>query len=188
MWDGHDARYTAASMAADPLVQLARNLTRQRFTAALRGRYLVFDVRAEPDEDIDFYTQVAAGIDDNDRDTGTFDAIDLATLGSEPRVLELAKAPGNPFTDRISLGRSPSCDLVLSDASVSKLHAHFRDQDGALRVSDVGSQNGTWLNDVRLEPHIQTPLQLGDVLQFGGTRAVLMDSGMLWDAVHALSP
>jgi hypothetical protein len=167
----------------DPLVELARVLTRERFVGALRARYLVFGVQASA-EDVDFDTELAS-FSDRDEDTGVFDAISPLRVDGHPRVHELVKTPGNPFTDRISLGRAPNCDLVLNDPSVSKLHAHFRDQDGVLRVSDVGSQNGTRLNGIALEPHVQTIVQLGDQLQFGALNARLMDAGMLWDAVRA---
>lgn len=167
-------------LAEDPLVELARVLTRARYIHSLRGRYLVFGADAAA-KALDYDTALTTL---GDGDTGTFDVIDPEQVEQGLRVYELAKAPGNPFTDRISLGRAPNCDLVLGDRSVSKLHAHFRDRDGVLHVSDVGSQNGTRVNGVRIEPHVQVAVQLGDVLKFGNPSACIMDAGMLWDAVR----
>src|SRR5262245_48740931 len=50
------------------------------------------------------------------------------TSGGQPLALVyvVAKAPGNPYLDRISVGRARNCDIVVRDGSVSKLHAHMR--------------------------------------------------------------
>ncbi|MBT8058620.1 MAG: FHA domain-containing protein [Gammaproteobacteria bacterium] len=46
-----------------------------------------------------------------------------------------------------TVGRSAACGLVLSHASVSRLHAHVEvTGEGYLSVLDAGSSNGTWLH------------------------------------------
>lgn len=51
----------------------------------------------------------------------------------------------------IFLGRSPECDIVLADNSVSRRHARvFRGKDG-IWVEDLNSTNGTYLNGKRLK-------------------------------------
>jgi pSer/pThr/pTyr-binding forkhead associated (FHA) protein len=65
--------------------------------------------------------------------------------GSDERVIVvLTKAAGNPFPERISIGRAPNCDVVIRDSSISKLHGHFRDVrvDSAV-FTDAKSSNGT---------------------------------------------
>ncbi|HTU58032.1 MAG TPA: hypothetical protein VMF89_06355, partial [Polyangiales bacterium] len=44
-----------------------------------------------------------------------------------PLILPLRKGEGRPFPERISVGRATNCDVVIRDASISKLHGHFRD-------------------------------------------------------------
>jgi EAL domain-containing protein (putative c-di-GMP-specific phosphodiesterase class I) len=62
------------------------------------------------------------------------------------------------------LGRSPHVDLVLSSAHVSKAHAEIYSDGEALRVRDLGSRNGTFLNR---QPVADAALHHGDVLHFG---------------------
>jgi hypothetical protein len=51
---------------------------------------------------------------------------------------------------QIIVGRHPDCDLVSSDASVSRRHCVLALENGHYRVSDLGSANGTLVNDVRI--------------------------------------
>ena len=45
----------------------------------------------------------------------------------------------------ISIGRSPSCTLVLEDSSASSRHARIFPKDGTWWLEDLGSTNGTTL-------------------------------------------
>jgi len=101
------------------------------------------------------------------------------------QILPLQKAPNNPYSDRISIGRTANCDIVLRDPSVSKLHAQFRLQDGQLQLVDTRSQNGTWINGARLAPEQPQPVFFEDELRFGGVSAVLLDPERLYDALAA---
>ncbi|HUM11081.1 MAG TPA: FHA domain-containing protein [Myxococcaceae bacterium] len=48
------------------------------------------------------------------------------------------------------LGRSSSCDLRLPHASISRRHARLTRRGERLFLEDLGSQNGTFLDDERL--------------------------------------
>jgi EAL domain-containing protein (putative c-di-GMP-specific phosphodiesterase class I) len=74
----------------------------------------------------------------------------------------LQRTPVQPLPFRV--GRSPGLQLVLSSAHVSKVHAEIYSDGLALRVRDLGSRNGTFLNR---EPVADAPLHEGDVLHFG---------------------
>lgn len=70
--------------------------------------------------------------------------------------------------DTMSAGRDPACDLVLSSEKCSRLHAKLSVSDGALRVEDQGSTNGTAVNGKKIRE--MTALGDGDVVQFGDLR------------------
>jgi len=66
---------------------------------------------------------------------------------------------------RYLVGRGSSCDLVLADLTVSRIHAELRrDQDTWVLV-DLGSMNGTRLNGWRLVG--PAPVRPGDEVAFG---------------------
>lgn len=59
--------------------------------------------------------------------------------------------------------------LALKDRSISRIHARFLLEDGILYLEDLHSTNGTYLNDLLLEPHVRMKVKRGDFLQFGKT-------------------
>lgn len=74
--------------------------------------------------------------------------------GVEPgRLIELPEK-------RLVIGRSSECDLPLDVAAVSRQHAALSFCDGVFFVEDLGSRNGTYLNNRRIEA--STKLGEGD--------------------------
>jgi FHA domain len=68
----------------------------------------------------------------------------------------------------LSVGRAATNDLVLDDASVSKMHASLSVSDsGSLSVADTGSTNGTFINDERISYGKAVGLENGDKVKFG---------------------
>jgi DNA-binding NtrC family response regulator len=72
----------------------------------------------------------------------------------------------------VTLGRSPSCDIPLEDQKVSRRHAQLEQVEGQVRVSDLGSRNGTLLNGERID--VPVVLLPGDRVQVGDT-TILFD-------------
>lgn len=62
------------------------------------------------------------------------------------------------------LGRSSACAFVLSDLSVSRLHAELVTGDNGVSVKDLGSRNGTFVDDVRVQ---QAEVKPGQRVRFG---------------------
>lgn len=48
------------------------------------------------------------------------------------------------------MGRSPECDLVLDVAAVSRRHIILTKENGHFFVKDLGSRNGTYINNIRV--------------------------------------
>ncbi len=67
----------------------------------------------------------------------------------------------------IHLGRSPECDVVISDPAVSGIHATLARTPEGFLLTDQGSVNGTILNDQRLT--VPTPIASDDVIRLGNT-------------------
>lgn len=60
--------------------------------------------------------------------------------------------------DRIVVGRSPFCDLVLTAKTVSREHARIGRDAGGYYIEDLGSLNGTYVNNQR----VKGPVHLRD--------------------------
>jgi len=65
----------------------------------------------------------------------------------------------------VLIGRAPGCTLVLDDDYSSSRHARIFPQAGAWFVEDLGSTNGTFVGDQRVEAPTQlatgTPVRVG---------------------------
>lgn len=68
------------------------------------------------------------------------------------------------LSDSVSIGKSRSCDVVLPDDSVSRLHAEITREGDAYRFRDRGSTNGTFIGGARVQDAFLKP---GDVLGIG---------------------
>ncbi|MDQ3035144.1 MAG: FHA domain-containing protein, partial [Myxococcota bacterium] len=85
----------------------------------------------------------------------------------------------------ISIGRAPENDLVLPHATVSSHHARFtRMQDGSVRVEDLGSTNGTYVEGERVGPRgaIARP---GQRVSVGTVALTIGQGGRIADAGRA---
>jgi hypothetical protein len=66
----------------------------------------------------------------------------------------------------VTIGRSDHCDISVKDSSMSGRHAEIRKSDGEIKVRDLGSANGIFLNGERID---EAELFDGDVLRLGQT-------------------
>jgi DNA-binding CsgD family transcriptional regulator len=62
-----------------------------------------------------------------------------------------------------TIGREATCDLVLDDEGLSRVHARVT-TEGGLFLEDLGSTNGTYVNGNRIQ---KVGLREGDRIQFG---------------------
>jgi len=69
----------------------------------------------------------------------------------------------------ISIGRDPDNDIYIDEETVSRQHAKIEKKGGKTTIIDIKSTNGTYLNDLRLEPYIEYTLKDGDRIKIGRT-------------------
>jgi two-component system response regulator AtoC len=104
----------------------------------------------------------------------TIDTSDRAWPRDEDPVLWLVisasdgvRAVQLPGARRITLGRSPECDVVIADESVSRSHAAIFPSAGGLLIEDLGSRNQTRVGAVKLTRGQTTALAVGVVAEIG---------------------
>ncbi|MEQ1934638.1 MAG: FHA domain-containing protein, partial [Fimbriimonadaceae bacterium] len=66
-----------------------------------------------------------------------------------------------------TFGRRAENDVVISDAYVSGKHGVIEITDDGAFLTDIGSTNGTMLNDAKLAPNMRTAMRPDDVIRLG---------------------
>ena len=84
----------------------------------------------------------------------------------QPYSLQFPRAAG----DRFTIGRDASCDLAISDMTVSRQHAQLERTPEGWLLSDLESTNGTRVNGWRVRG--QVPVRAGDLVSFGNLEVV----------------
>jgi pSer/pThr/pTyr-binding forkhead associated (FHA) protein len=105
--------------------------------------------------------------------TGMFSASTLGprdVLARAPRLV-VERAPGHQpgmiydLDGDVVLGRGSEAEIRLEDPFASSSHARIFEQGGILAIEDIGSTNGTYLNEELLES--PRPLHRGDRVRIG---------------------
>jgi pSer/pThr/pTyr-binding forkhead associated (FHA) protein len=65
---------------------------------------------------------------------------------------------------KTSIGRSPESEIFLDDVTVSRSHAVIEGSGSVFALTDLGSLNGTYINNQSLK---SSPLNCGDEIQIG---------------------
>ena len=96
----------------------------------------------------------------------TTDQVEAKTTERSTHALVLEDGTRFELTnDKNIIGRQTTCDIVIADHNVSRVHAEIRLVQGTWHIDDRGSTNGTRVNGtVIVEP---TKLVSGDVIAFG---------------------
>jgi hypothetical protein len=72
-----------------------------------------------------------------------------------------------PRGGKLRIGRDPSCEIVVDDASISREAALIEARDSSVFLVDLFHTNGCFLNGVRLEGGSRSKLSSGDVITVG---------------------
>lgn len=89
--------------------------------------------------------------------------------------LTLADGTFRPLHDGFVVGRVAGCDLVIDDTKASRRHLKFVVAGGVVELEDLGSSNGTLLND---KPVQKRMLRDGDRVKIGKTELVFREGGV----------
>lgn len=82
-------------------------------------------------------------------------------------IVRTGPNPGTAFDitkERTVIGRDVTCDIVIGDAEISREHSRLTRTPGGYVVEDLGSTNGTFVNNERImAPRV---LNSGDLIGF----------------------
>lgn len=103
--------------------------------------------------------------------------VDLNSLPPDAASLVVRSGPqaGDRFdlSERITrLGRHPDSEISLDDISVSRRHAEIERQETEYVLRDMGSMNGTYVNQRRVD---STVLAQGDEILIGRFRLIFLE-------------
>lgn len=77
------------------------------------------------------------------------------------KVISLAKLP-------LVIGKKEkTADVVLQNASISRMHARITEEDGKIYLEDLNATNGTFQNGVRLKPYEKVEILKEDEIKLG---------------------
>lgn len=112
--------------------------------------------------------------DEEDGDGPNGPTVFLGAAGRDgqggPRLVDMQEENREYSLDRlpVMVGKMRSrVQLLLPDASVSRIHARFVEKDGRTALIDLNSTNGTFVNGIRLEQEETAILEDGDAVAFG---------------------
>lgn len=71
------------------------------------------------------------------------------------------------FDTPVVIGRDPQCELFFADRKLSRHHARIERNGSQFTLVDLGSRNGSWVNEERIEQRV---LQSGDSIRLGGLK------------------
>ena len=72
------------------------------------------------------------------------------------------------------IGRRHDCDLRIPLMSISRRHCQFNRDEGVLKIRDLGSRNGTYVNGKRIDEAV---IRAGDYIEVGPLKFVLQIDG-----------
>jgi pSer/pThr/pTyr-binding forkhead associated (FHA) protein len=90
------------------------------------------------------------------------------------------RSEAGPFTFRLmpgavkTVGRSATADFILDAGMVSRFHCRLTvSQSGEVEIQDLGSTNGTFVNEQRI---VRRPLAAGDRVRVGRVEMEVIDA------------
>ena len=78
----------------------------------------------------------------------------------------------------LMVGSNSNCDVIVSNKRVSRNHCQIISSNSEnLKLIDLNSTNGTFLNGIKLKPGVPYNLNLKDQVQLAGVSGILISIG-----------
>ncbi len=85
-----------------------------------------------------------------------------------------------------AVGKDPKlCPVVCQHPHVSRRHCEFVLNAGAIHLRDLGSKNGTYVNERKLKPNVLLPLAQGDLVSLAGALVFQAAGGQPGQSGHS---
>lgn len=97
-----------------------------------------------------------------DTETGTPARLTLFPL-TDPRMAAFVAPPDRVVT----VGRLDECEMCLKNDMVSRRHARLSRHGDTWYIQDLKSSHGTYVNGMRIDPALPSPLASGDLVRVG---------------------
>lgn len=111
-------------------------------------------------------------------------SVEQDPFAAEWRIAPVKKREGNPYADRISIGRATNCDVVLRVPFISKMQAHILfGPDGSYSLRAHSAASATFLNGHKIDPSSARPLRVGDTISFGSMTFEFVDAARLYQVL-----
>ena len=93
--------------------------------------------------------------------------------GSAYYVYRLRNKPGRR-SPRVSVGFLTSNDVVIHEATISRIHANIEQRNTGFVIVEAGSSNGVRVNDTVVPSGQAAPIKSGDRIAFGNVSTLFM--------------
>lgn len=89
-------------------------------------------------------------------------------------VIHLSEDTGVPpipvYENKVTIGRGTQHVLAIPDNSISRNHLEVNFNKGVIFITDLGTSNGTKINEEPLPANVPVPYKEGQVLRLGQSK------------------
>src|SRR5947208_2300815 len=90
---------------------------------------------------------------------------------------------GGEINGRLLIGRRLTQGVIITDPTVSRLHAWIENKEGTFVLTDAGSRSGTFVNEQAI---VRWELQEGDTIRIGPVKLTYLEQEPLPGDVEAI--
>lgn len=139
------------------------------YIISLIGKILSEKDQKQLDQDMESYRNSQF-----DHSASQYEIVEKKEENEITRMIPLDSASGEmPIIledGEIKVGRDVSvCNFFLIGSGVSRIHAVIKKENGSVFIKDLGSTNGTYINNKKIEKNELVKAKYGDLISFAGS-------------------